>query len=185
MPPRKRLYGLSSSAKAAASLGAPLRHQRKNFFDENLIEFLGFLERRVMRRLFEPYESLAGRFNCLEVCLGQHGGDMPIVAPKQKEYRYICRDDAARDDATMRIPEFTGVNAAGRHKQPSQADNDNSATKKRRVQLPQLTDSLKRLCHGICCPTLSSAVAEGGSDARADARGSRLETRVSCCPLVV
>ena len=42
-----------------------------------------------MRRLFEPHETLEGCLDPGEILFGQDGGNMPIIAPQQKEHRNI------------------------------------------------------------------------------------------------
>lgn len=42
-----------------------------------------------VRRLLEPHEALAGCCDLLEILLCQDGGDVPVIAPKQKGYRYV------------------------------------------------------------------------------------------------
>ena len=42
-----------------------------------------------MCRVFEPHETLEGRLDPGEILFGQGGGNMPIIAPQQKEHRHI------------------------------------------------------------------------------------------------
>ena len=55
---------------AATGLDTPLVHRWKHFFDEQAIECLGFLERRIMRRCLKPHESLAGCTNRRKIVRG-------------------------------------------------------------------------------------------------------------------
>ena len=42
-----------------------------------------------MRRLFEPHETLEGCLDPGKILFGQDGGNMPIIAPQQKEHRNL------------------------------------------------------------------------------------------------
>ena len=64
-------------------------YQRQDLLSQDLIEPVWLLERRVVRRLFEPDEAFKRRLDFIKVLLSEDGGDVPIVAPEKEDDRHF------------------------------------------------------------------------------------------------
>jgi hypothetical protein len=73
-------------ARAIASAGVCSSQQWQDFFGQDLVKIFRFLEGGVVRRLFEPYKSLAWHVDTLNVCFSQRRRDVPIVVPEQYHF---------------------------------------------------------------------------------------------------
>src|SRR5262249_31743928 len=76
-----------SRSRTRAALG-----DRQHLLDQHAIERLRLLEGRIVRRLLEPHEALARRFDLVEVRVRHDRRHLPIVAAEEEEDRHLERE---------------------------------------------------------------------------------------------